>query len=91
MFFSRGPLAISRLVVPLVVNAFDGKVLVRFAAHVRQEVRKRVSPSLADFNSASTPIFILRIFGIQAPGFHVLPTNIFRDTHLVISVGVAMP
>jgi hypothetical protein len=78
LLFGRGPAAIFRFIVSIVVNSFKGERFVWFPSHVSKEVAKTGAPSFANSDpsaSISRPVPIIRVF---ASGFHGGPRNIFR-------------
>ena len=84
------PTAIAGFVVAVVVDAVQ-RQLVRSFTHVGEEVTKAVRslPSVADFDAASTVVFVKSIFGTTTPIKHSLPRTIRRRTSLSFA-GVSM-
>lgn len=71
------PSDIAGFVVPVVVGAINGELGMRTVAYISQEILKP-KPSLANFDTATTVIFICLIAWIVAALKHVLPNVVFR-------------
>ena len=72
-----GPLAVTGLVVPVVVNPIELSPL-RLLAHVFQEILKKL-PSLADRDTSPSIPFVITSSRILAAVLHLLPGTIARD------------
>jgi len=80
----RGPSTICGFVVPIIVNAVNG-VPRRWAhTHVVSEGCERLSPSLADGDTASTPIRIANHSRVSAALNHFGPAPIFGGSESAV-------
>lgn len=90
----RGPSAIFRLVVPVVVDAIDAQIQARLVAHIRDEVLEVMAPSIADRNSTSSVIGEVCNVRIGASVDHGVPgavlTPIRRSSEAISSTGVSV-
>lgn len=77
LLFSRGPAAVSRLVVPIVVYALK-RPLWRALAHVGQKPSEAISPRGAYRNAASAIVLELNNVGVEASPLHCRPHAIHR-------------
>ena len=73
-----GPAAIVRLIVAVVVVAFDGVFRRRTATHVREEILERVQPALTDADATTAPVTELLVRWTIAAFSHVAPRFEFR-------------
>lgn len=71
LLLASGPLTITGLIVPIVVDAFDGPTQLR-RAHIVKEVGE-ISPTLTDLNSTASVIIPIAVFGIGAALNHLGP------------------
>lgn len=71
-----GPAAVAWLVVPVYVNAVDAVRAGWRLAHIAQECLERLSPCLADFNSSTTIVFVLRKSFVRASLDHCFPDDV---------------
>ena len=74
----RGPAAILRAVVAIVVNAVNRIALIRSRPHILVESRKVALPSFADLNPSAAVLRIPVIIGVIAPPLDVAPVIVFR-------------
>lgn len=74
LFFGGGPPAISRFVIPVVVDAVDRKSN-STKPHVGKEVIERGAPPIADLYSATTVPRVRRILGVGTPLDHSFPDH----------------
>lgn len=75
---SKRPLAICGFVVSVVIQAFN-RMLCRWAwPHIVIKHLKRISPSLADFNSSAAIVMVSAVVFILAATNHVTPDTVFR-------------
>jgi hypothetical protein len=88
LFFARGPLAVSRLVVAVVVDALNAVQNAWPAAHVGKERSEGYFPTFANPDSPTSIQLPLRIVRVAASVQHVCPDLKLR-TH-AISFGVAV-
>lgn len=72
LFFSGGPSAVSRFVVPVIVDAVNG-MTVRRHSHVVNEELERCTPSFTDVDSAPTIEMEVFSFRIGATVSHAAP------------------
>lgn len=71
---ARGrPLAIARLVIAVVVDAFDRVIRGRLSPHVAFELFNVVEPRITDTNAATAIIFITDVFCVSAALAHGMP------------------
>jgi len=84
---SRGPPAVSKLIVAVIVDALNLKLGIRLLAHVSKEVLE-LQPSVANLNAATAIVLIALMLGIKTPFQHVLPRIQCRASLVVL--GVAM-
>lgn len=77
LFGSGGPAAVSRLIVSVIVNAFNRMARGWLCSHVSQKVSE-IRPSLAHRNAAIAVVFVLVI----APTQHIGPSCVFRSPRL---------
>lgn len=70
----RGPLAIARFVVPIVLLAINGVRLRRLRPHVSQKRIERIAPLFAYRYSAPAVICVLFVAGAIAPSQHCVPS-----------------
>lgn len=73
----RGPSAISRLIVPVVVDTINRVLRCWLMAHVQKEISK-CSPSRTYSNAATPIVFVFGVVGIGATLNHVTPTTILK-------------
>lgn len=87
---SKYPLAISRLVISVVVQAFNRMLCRRTRPHVSIEHFKGITPFLADFNSSAAIVVVSVVSFIFTAANHVTPHAIFRtprETVCCVSLG----
>ena len=78
LFFGRGPAAVIRLVIAVVVDAVNGQFSTRATAHILKKGSERMLPTITDRYSASPvvpPTFVVRIVAALA---HGIPDHILR-------------
>lgn len=78
LFPRRGPAAIARLVVPVVVGITINRLSFRSFAHVSQKVFERVPPSVADRDTHTAVSLIIGGGRVMASLIHRLPAFICR-------------
>lgn len=84
LFLHRGPTAIDRFVVAIVVDALNRVLQRRARTHVGKEARERLAPRCADFDSAASVTVVVGTRGVLASHDHVLPDTILgRLAHAV--------
>jgi hypothetical protein len=75
LLMSCCPAAVSRLVIPVNVDAVNGAAI-RGKAHVFHKILKAVKPSVAHGDSASSVIGIVPVDGIEASSLHFTPNAV---------------
>src|SRR5689334_10203953 len=83
LFAGRGPSAITRFIVPVVIDAVE-RAPARRVAHVGIEVREAI-PSLAHGNAAPSIMWIVPSIGVGAALFHARPNLIYARVTLAMS------
>lgn len=78
LFGRSGPSHIVWFIVAVIVNAINRVFYRRTFAHVRQEILKRLAPSLTDFDASSAVACIRNMLGIGTSGYHARPDKVFR-------------
>ena len=78
LFKRRCPAAVSRFVVPVIVDAVDAGSSEWSCAHIVQEVDKGESPAVAYDYASCAVVVVLRVASVVAPGLHQLPSRVLR-------------
>ena len=78
LLMARGPSAIGRFVVAVVVNAVNRVFGRRLETHIGMEVREGIKPSLTDGDASTTVVFVSGGGHSGASPDHVSPSSIFR-------------
>jgi hypothetical protein len=77
LFFSCGPSAIFRGIVPFVVNPIYSKVFWA-GGHIRKEVFKGICPAVAHLYASVAVPFVIFMFWVSASLSHLVPDAIKR-------------
>jgi len=72
LLFSGRPSTIARLVITIIVDAFNGISSRRFS-HILQESNKAIFPTITNGNSSTAVISVSGIFGVKTSLFHGNP------------------
>src|SRR5512139_1368744 len=70
------PVAITWLIIAVIIYAVN-RVVGRTVAHIIQEGKERITPSLSDFNTTPAVISIITGIGIMAALDHARPNIVF--------------
>lgn len=73
LFFSCGPTAIARFVIPIVVNAIDSVKTCWLEAHVAKEGRKVILPAITNRKATPAIVFVIVVLGIVASALEGAP------------------
>lgn len=76
LFFPSRPTAVPRLIITVVINAFNGVTAGRAIPHILEKVAKRLPPSVTHAYSALPIMFMGAAVGIVAPLDHVDPHSV---------------
>jgi hypothetical protein len=82
LFLSSSPAAILGRIGAVVVDAIDALAFWP-PAHIRKEIFKRVSPTIANGNTPATVLVITMGFFVVAAAFHGKPTTVFGSRPLM--------
>lgn len=83
-----GPIAIVRLIVPLIVSALDGVIHGRSRPHVFQECPKGLPPATADLNASGAIVFVVATIRAIASLHHAAPRLILRPSRPGQAIGL---
>lgn len=86
LFFSCCPAAITRLVMPIVIDSFNCKISTRTRTHIAQKCFKAIIPSLTNCNSPATIIRKILVLRIKTALPHLLPNVVFRSFRSSVSI-----
>jgi len=73
LFFARGPLAICRFVIAVIIHSLQSHSGGWRLSHVAQQISYGTLPVVANFNSTTTISFISVMFRIVATSDHSIP------------------
>lgn len=86
----RGPAAVARFVVPVIVNTVNSCLWKRFRSHVGIKSRERLSPLVANYNSSSSVVVIIGVVFVVTASFHFLPSPVLSASdHPACALAVA--
>jgi hypothetical protein len=85
LFLWCSPFAIAWLIIAVVIYSMDAVSFRGSASHVSKKVQIRIEPTLANLDSASTIVRILKIIPVSASVLNVCPASIFRGANSIVT------
>ena len=89
LFYGRGPSTVFGRVVAVIVDAIKRISFFGNVSHISVEIFKRISPSITNDYSATTPIFVSGVFGIVTSLLHMQPCSIYGSSRHTMSKSVS--
>jgi hypothetical protein len=79
LFLLCSPSAISRFIIPIIINSIKGMILARSASHVFEKFLIGVVPAFTNFNPSSSIIMEVLVICVGASMLHMRPTGILSS------------